>query len=68
MDINNMDPMTGRVLKEDGTFINFGDLLAGVAITRKSASPPLNPQSGDLWVDTAGPTLKIYSGGSWVAV
>lgn len=67
--IDEMDPQSGRLMKEDGTCINIADLLTGVVVTKVGATYPGTPANGALWVDTSGAaTLKIYSGGSWVAV
>jgi hypothetical protein len=39
--------------------------------TRKitvNGTAPSNPGTHDLWLDTAGPDLKLWSGSAWVTV
>ena len=68
--IDEMDPQSGRLMKEDGTCINIADLMTNVIITKKGTTAPASPNLGDLWVDTSGgvAVLKIYTGGSFSAV
>ena len=33
-----------------------------------SVDVPLNPETGKLWVDATGPTLKVFNGSQWVTL
>jgi hypothetical protein len=70
MGIDDMAPASGRMLREDGTVVNVADLLSRAPMARMtvSAAAPTDPYTGDLWYNTAGPTLMIYNGTAWAAV
>lgn len=69
-DINDLPPHSGRYLREDSTVYNFADDLSARPIARMTvaAAAPANPQQGDFFYDTTGPTLQIYTGAAWANV
>jgi len=42
--------------------------FSGLAKVTVGTVEPTSPGTGDLWVDTAGPTLKYYNGAAWAGV
>lgn len=69
-DINDLPPHSGRYLREDGTVYNLADDFSSRPIARMTvaAVAPADPQQGDLFYDTTGPTLQIYTGVAWANV
>ena len=41
------------------------DSVEGLAVRSTSASQPVSPNEGDLWMDTSSGLLKHYEGGAW---
>jgi hypothetical protein len=69
-DIDDLPPMSGRMLREDGTVFNVADYLTDypIATMHVRTTQPPDPGDGNFWLDPTGPTLRIWNGTAWNTV
>ena len=54
---------------KDEPFLSIQDsagVIRRIAGIKVSATAPASPTGGELWLDTAGPALKVFNGTTWV--